>query len=122
MKKRDLIYKAKDIITKEWKYGYYVFDSLGHQIVTHDSSCYIIDKETIGQLAFVDKYGSVIFEGDYNEDGLIVLWCENCMGWTIGCLDIQTKEIIINCHWCEGDFHIREEIDNGFTVVGNIND
>ena len=66
-----------------------------------------------------DKNGKNVFEGDYDKDGNIVVWCEN--GWEFGALDIPTKEIFINCHACEGNFLFGDHIGD-FEVIGNIND
>ena len=68
-----------------------------------------------------DKNGKKVFEGDYDADGNIVVWCDRCHGWQFGLLNIPTKEIFTNCHACEGNFLFGDHIGD-FEVIGNIND
>lgn len=66
-----------------------------------------------------DIIGVEIYEGDFDADGNVVVWCENCNGWEFGALDIPTNEIFIHCHRCDGNFFFEDQISD-FIVVGNI--
>ena len=66
-----------------------------------------------------DKNGAEVYEGDFDSDGNVVVWCENCNGWEFGALDIPTNEICIPCHRCDGNFFFEDQISD-FEVIGNI--
>ena len=104
-------------------YGFnkeFVFENTLDGIGTTETNPALIkDCQLIQYVGVKDKKGRKIFEGDYDDDGNIVVWCDSCMGWQMGCVDVPNKEIVINCHWCDGNFHINEEIQN-FEVIGNI--
>lgn len=67
-----------------------------------------------------DVNGNDIYEGDYDEDGNIVVWCDRCMAWQFGQLDVPTKDLVIPCHACDGNFFFDEHI-NEFEIVSNVN-
>jgi hypothetical protein len=60
-----------------------------------------------------------IYEGDFDCDGNLVVWCDECCGWEFAALDIPTGEVVINYHRCEGNFFIQDIIKE-FEVYGNI--
>lgn len=79
-------------------------------------------KETICQFTgLTDKNNVNIFEGDYDEDGNMVVWCDRCHGWQFAQIDVPTKDICIPCHWCDGNFDFSEHIKD-FVISGNIHD
>lgn len=65
-----------------------------------------------------DKNGKDVYEGDFDADGNVVVWCEKCNGWEFGALDIPTNEICIPCHRCDGNFFFEDHISD-FEVIGN---
>jgi hypothetical protein len=65
-----------------------------------------------------DKNGNDVFNGDFDAEGNVVVWCENCNGWEFGALDIPTNEICIPCHRCDGNFFFEDQIGD-FEVIGN---
>ena len=72
-------------------------------------------------IQFIDKAdvnGYEIFEGDYDNDGNCVVWCNNCNSWQFAQLDVPTKDICIPCHACDGNFFFDEHIHE-FETVGN---
>ena len=66
-----------------------------------------------------DKNGNEVYQGDFDTDGTVVVWCEKCNGWEFGALDIPTNEICIPCHRCDGNFFFEDQISD-FEVIGNI--
>lgn len=66
-----------------------------------------------------DKNGKDIYEGDFDIDGNIVVWCDKCNGWEFGAIDIPTNEIVINCHRCDGNFFFEDQI-NDFVIFSNV--
>ena len=68
-----------------------------------------------------DVNGIDVFEGDYDNDGNCVVWCDNCSGWEFAALDVPTNDICIPCHRCDGNFFFEDHI-NEFKIIGNIND
>ena len=72
-------------------------------------------------IQFIDKTdvnGCEIFEGDYDNDGNCVVWCNNCNSWQFAQLDVSTKDICISCHSCDGNFMFDDHI-HYFETVGN---
>ncbi len=131
MLKREIFFKAKEINSGEWVYGHYynncdygscqdiIVDLSG---VTESGIHYIVDGKTVEQFTgCLDKNGKPIFEGDYAEDGTIVVFCDKCHGWQFGQLDIPTGDIVIPCHKCDGNYWFDEEIED-FEITGNIHD
>ena len=64
-----------------------------------------------------DKNGVEIFEGDYDNDGNAVKWCQTCNGWEFSAIDIPTGDVCIPCHRCDGNFLFEDHI-NEFESVG----
>lgn len=60
-------------------------------------------------------------EFDYNKDGEMLIFCSNCMGWQFAQIDIETKEICVDCHSCEGNFMFQDAIQK-FEPIGNLHD
>lgn len=78
-----------------------------------------VDAETIGQFTGLqDQTGKDVYEGDFDSDGNIVIWCNECCGWQFGQIDIPTNEIVINCHNCDGNFMFQDLIKE-FEIIGN---
>ena len=66
-----------------------------------------------------DINGVEIYEGDYNEVGEVVIWCDECHGWQFGGYDIDRKWFYIKCHNCDGNFMFYDLIDE-FKIKSNI--
>lgn len=123
---REILFRGKDIDTKEWCYGgyvrkflfkntknekirHYIFDGENPgAIITHE-----VNPETVGQYTGLNNYGeNKVFEGDIVQDKGdndiigIVLWNE------------ENAEFAIDC---EGDYIDMEYITD-FDVIGNITD
>jgi len=133
---RKIIFRGKDHYTGEWIEGYLIErnkkswivaysldkDPIGiinnHWFVNTPSA--VVDQKTVGQYTGLkDKNGVKIFEGDRNDDGDFVVFCESCNGWEFGAIDIPSGDIFIKCHKCDGNFFF-EDVISDFVVVGNI--
>lgn len=126
--KREILFRAKSINNNKWVEGSFVKTFY---------NCFIIpmNDETIRAMEIVsvyedsvcdftgkkDKNGNKVFEGDFDADGNVAVWCESCNGWEFGALDIPTNEICIPCHRCDGNFFFGDHI-NDFEIVGNVAD
>lgn len=84
-------------------------------LVNADLDRFIIEYST----GLTDAKGQEIYEGDYNKDGTVVVFCDNCLGWQFGAYDTETGDMVENCHYCNGDFFFQDMIGE-FKVVGNI--
>jgi len=123
---REILHKGISKTSGKWiegdlvhdAYNGYKFIEIGIQF-DHNYPIEIVEGTDCQFTGKSDKKGKKIFEGDYDKDGNVVVWCEN--GWEFGALDIPTKEIVINCHACEGNFLFGDHIGD-FEVIGNIND
>ena len=67
-----------------------------------------------------DKSGKEIYEGDYDNEGNVVVFCNRCAGWQFGLIDIPTKDLVIDCHACEGNFFFQDHLPE-FEIFGNVN-
>jgi len=66
-----------------------------------------------------DCNGVDIYEGDYDQDHQVVVWCERRLGWSLFTYDFPTKEFIhCNCYNCEGNYELNECFD--IDIIGNI--
>ena len=65
-----------------------------------------------------DINGEEIYEGDYDNDGNCVVWCDKCSSWQFAQLDVPTREICIPCHSCDGNFMFDDHIQE-FEKVSN---
>ena len=90
--------------------------ALGHGLDPMDG--YEVVPETVCQLIKVVN-GVEIYEGDYDEDGNMIDYCEECMGYQFFQID-ELKDVIF-CHNCDGNFMVQYHLDE-FKIVGHIND
>jgi len=65
-----------------------------------------------------DKNGKDIWEGDYNQHGEVVIWCDECSAWQFGLYDFPTKDLIF-CHTCDGNFLFHDGMSD-IEIIGNI--
>ena len=65
-----------------------------------------------------DKNGISVYEKDYDSEGNMIDWCDECCGYQFFQIDIPTKDIIC-CHNCEGNFMLQDHMKD-FEIVGNI--
>ena len=79
----------------------------------------IVPDELIQFIDRVDANGRKIYEGDYDSDGVCVVWCDTCMGWEFAQIDIPTGDFCISCHRCDGNFFFEDHISE-FCVIGNV--
>ena len=134
--KREILFKGKLSHSKEWIEGnliiaqngnpyiipFDVFEPDGHHLIIDSDNPFWVDEYTVGQfINQTDKKGKKIFEGDFDNDGNCVVWCDNCNGFEFAQLDIPTKDICIPCHRCDGNFFFGDHI-NDFEIVGNVAD
>ena len=131
--KREILFRAKRIDNNEWIEGYLFEDISPTRHISYiiqagfvpalsmpSSNFREVDNNTIGQFTgLIDKNGNKVFEGDFDADGNVVVWCENCNGWEFGALDIPTNEICISCHRCDGNFFFEDHITD-FEAIDNI--
>lgn len=133
--KREIIFKARRIDSGDWvdgdlihgvgnKYGRYFILPLTHIYPKgcHELDGWEVDSKTVSQfINQKDKSGKKIFEGDFDNDGNCVVWCDNCNGFEFAAMDAETKEIFINCHRCDGNFFFGDHM-NDFEIIGNVAD
>lgn len=134
--KREILFKGKLSHSKEWIEGnliiakngepyiipFSVFEPDGHHLIIDSDEPFCVDENTVSQfINQKDKNSKKIFEGDFDNDGNCVVWCENCNGFEFAQLDVPTKDICIPCHRCAGNFFFGDHI-NDFEIVGNIAD
>ena len=134
--KREILFKGKLCHSKEWIEGnliiaqngkpyiipFAVFEPDGHHLIIDSDNPFWVDDDTVSQfINQTDKNGKKIFEGDFDNDGNCVVWCDNCNGFEFAQLDIPTKYICIPCHRCDGNFFFGDHI-NDFGIVGNVAD
>jgi hypothetical protein len=127
---REILFKGISEETNEWVEGDLIYGicrefdlvSIVPRRKGIDLDDWRVDSETVCQFTgTTDINGKKVFEGDYDKDGNVVVWCEKCHGWEFGQLNIPTKEMVINCHRCDGHFFFEDHIGD-FEVIGNIND
>ena len=63
-----------------------------------------------------DVSGKLIYQGDFDINGDVVHWCEECLAWQMAVYD---KREFIFCHNCDGHFMFTDHIDN-FEIASNI--
>ena len=114
-----------DISNCKYVYGQLVYDANGIPRITEVYSSgqgltfHTCLKGTEGQFTgLLDVNGRRIYEGDYDKDGNVVVWCETCHGWQFALCDFETKGIL-NCHNCEGNFMFLDNIQD-CVITGSI--
>jgi uncharacterized phage protein (TIGR01671 family) len=128
MMKREILFKAKSIDTGEW------FESMTISVGTinrknnallmkiSENKWIEVDPYSLSQyINKKDKNGKKVFEGDYDEDGNFVVWCDECSSFEFSGVDLETKEVYPTCYRCDGDFSLFDSIDD-FQIIGNIAD
>lgn len=82
-----------------------------------------VHPDTIGQFTgLLDKNGKRIFEGDYDQNHDVVMWCDKRNGWAMKTYDFPTREVIsCHCFRCEGHFDI-DDADFDIEIIGSIHD
>lgn len=64
-----------------------------------------------------DKNKVDCYEKDYDEDGNMIDWCDECCGYQFKMIDIPTGDEVF-CHNCDGNFMLQDHIGD-FKIVGN---
>ena len=126
--KREILFKAKSVDTGEWiesmttEMG--TIESTKNKLFmdTDNDGWVEVDPNSLSQyINKKDKNGKKVFEGDYDEDGNFVIWCDECSSFQFGGVDLDTKEVYVTCYQCQGDFSLFYSIDD-FEIIGNIAD
>lgn len=118
---REILFKGKKEVSIEWIEGFLSWIDTRRQR-NHFINNHVVISETVCQFTgLTDENGVKIFEGDFDEDGNMVVWCDRCHGWQFAQIDVPTKDIFISCHRCDGNFDFSEHVDD-FVIVGNIHD
>ena len=105
-----------------WVYGYYQEVEAEGKVFSYifwQGHLTPVIKESVGQV--ISYNGKEYNEFDYNEDGDMLVFCENCMAWQFALIDIPTKDICIKCHNCDGNFMF-DDVINDFKPIGNLHD
>lgn len=126
--KREILFKAKSFDNNQWiesmtiakgtikRKSNYLFMEINENEwvqVQPESLIQFINK--------TDKKQKYIFEGDYDADGNCIAWCNECNGFELAGIDIETKEQYLPCHRCDGNFFFQDIADD-FEIIGNIYD
>jgi uncharacterized phage protein (TIGR01671 family) len=131
--KREILFRGKRVDNGEWVYGNLLCNSSATRIVErthiiHGDNCELTDfhnvhPETVQQYTgFTDKNGNNVFEGDFDTNNDVVVWCEERNGWAMKVYDFPTKEIMFcHCYNCEGNFELYE-ITTDIEITGNIHE
>jgi len=105
-----------------WVYGFYQEVEAEGNVYSYifwQGNATPVKKETVGRVV---KYDNKEYkEFDYNKDGEMLIFCNNCMGWHFSQIDISTKDVCVDCHNCEGNFMFHDAIHN-FEPIGNFHD
>jgi len=127
--KREIIFRAlkDDMSNCTFKYGQLVYDAISRPRITEVDisgeglTFHTCINGTESQFTGAkDKNGNKIFEGDFDEDYQVVMWCENSYGWQWATYDFPTKDkICCHCYNCEGDYNFNEQIER-VEIKGNI--
>ena len=127
---RPIKFKAKRDENLEWVFGFVQFDYFKGTLVNsyiyvqsegerdRDLNIYSVIPSTVCQLIKVIN-GVEIYEKDYDAEGNMIDYCEECMGYQFFQID-QLKDVIF-CHNCDGNFMVQDHIDE-FRILGNVND
>jgi len=128
MMKREILFKAKSIDTGEWIESMTIemgtIESTKNKLFmdTDNDGWVEVDPNSLSQyINKKDKNGKKVFEGDYDEDGNFVIWCDKCSSFEFGGVDLELKEVHTTCYRCEGDFSLLDSIDD-VEIIGNIAD
>lgn len=122
---REIKFRAlkDDMSNCNFVYGYLVITPDGTPRITNDVGglFHTCLKGTEGQYTGVkDKNGKECYEKDYDADGTMIDWCEECCGYEFFQIDVPTGDIIF-CHRCEGNLFLQDHI-NEFKIVGNLHE
>lgn len=125
---RNRKFKAWDHYRKEMRYsdrhdGEFYVNTKGVMYIYYipDTHSVVKTYNVLEWTGFKDIKGNDIYEGDYDSDGNMVVFCDNCAGWQFGLIDIPSKDLCINCHACDGDFFFQDHLGE-FEIFGNINE
>lgn len=123
---REILFKGLTKSSKEWIIGdlnnisgsVFIFPRTP-DTPFHSPDWFEIIPESVCQMFKYD--GKTYWEGDYNENGEMLVFCDSCMGLQFAQVDIPTKDVVIKCHNCDGNFMFHDAINN-FKPIGNIHD
>ena len=77
-----------------------------------------IKPDRLIQFVCMSNTNTEVYEGDFDNDGNCVIWCDRCNAWQFCALDVPTRDVYIPCHACDGDFFFADHI-NEFKPIGN---
>lgn len=88
-----------------------------------ENSFVMVIRETVGQYTGLkDKNGNKIFEGDFDQNHDVVMWCNKSVGWTLNTYDFPTDtHIHCHCYQCLGHFDITDDLSK-IEIIGNIHE
>lgn len=132
---REILFKGIRVDNSEWIEGFvyrnedkngnkhlFIIEDETYRMSQRRNTIHEIKTDTLCQFTGLpDKNKNKAFEGDYDSDGNILVWCDVCSGWQFGQIYIPIKELVVNCHACDGNFFLQDHI-YGFEIIGNIHD
>ena len=117
---REVIFRGKRVDNGDWVEGHY-FQLGSYYHIRSDIHVWEVDPNTVGQFTeLTDESGMRIFEGDMTQDGDVVMWCYERLGWSLNVTE-RGERVFCHCHSCEGHFEI-SDVAESIRVVGNIHD
>lgn len=117
---REILYRGKDEVTKEWRYGYLLSKNVIGEVIfengTYTVKCVTVIPETVGEfIDYEDNEGVKTFEGDNvflrysgrTREGTVI-FCDRTNAFVVAIKDSEVK--------------VSFKIINSLLIIGNIHE